>query len=49
MLFYRATHEIVDIVKKEGIDILFIEKAGAADDGLNFSELNTIIHLMVRY
>lgn len=44
MVFYRANHEIIDIVKKEGIDVLFIEKAGAADDGLNFPELKTIIH-----
>ncbi len=42
--FFTEPHEVRDIVKREGIDILFLEKAGAADDGYFFPDLCTIIH-----
>jgi hypothetical protein len=42
--FYTDPGQIRDIVKKQGIDVLFIEKAGAKDDGLLFDDLKTIIH-----
>lgn len=44
ILYYTHNHEISDIVKKNNIDVLFIEKAGSTNDGLVFPDLKTIIH-----
>lgn len=44
VFFYSDPHEVQDIVKREGIDVLFIEKAGAKDDGYDFPDLCTIVH-----
>lgn len=42
---YYINHcDIEDIVKKNNIDILFIEKAGSPNDGLVFNYCKTIIH-----
>lgn len=42
--YYVNPPDIIDIVKRNYIDILFIEKAGDKDDGLVFDCCKTIIH-----
>lgn len=42
--YYIDPSNIIDIVKKNNIDVLFIEKAGSSDDGLVFDCCKTIIH-----
>jgi glycosyltransferase involved in cell wall biosynthesis len=42
--FYEQHSDIIDIVKRNAIDVLFIEKAGSPDDGLVFDCCKTIIH-----
>ncbi len=44
VFYFYDPNEVRDIVKREGIDVLFVEKAGAADDGYVFPDLCTIIH-----
>jgi glycosyltransferase involved in cell wall biosynthesis len=42
--FYEQYADIIDIVKRNQIDVLFIEKAGSPGDGLVFDCCKTIIH-----
>ena len=42
--YYINPNDIIDIVKKNNIDVLFIEKAGDPNDGLVFDCCKTIIH-----
>ena len=42
--YYTQPHEVNDIVKRNKIDVLFIEKAGHSTDGLVFDCCKTIIH-----
>jgi hypothetical protein len=42
--YYVENHHIVDIVRRNKIDVLFIEKAGYPGDGLVFNCCKTIIH-----
>ncbi len=42
--YYIYPNDINEIVKKNNIDVLYIEKAGSPDDGLVFSCCKTIIH-----
>jgi hypothetical protein len=42
--YYTNIHEIRDIISRNSIDILFIEKAGNTDDGLVFDYCKTIVH-----
>jgi hypothetical protein len=42
--YYINPSDIHEIVKRNNIDLIFIEKAGASDDGLTFNYVKTIIH-----
>lgn len=42
--YYIHPVDVVDIVRKRQIDILFIEKSGSTEDGLVFDCCKTIIH-----
>lgn len=42
--YYINPNEINEIIRKNNIDILFIEKAGSPNDGLVFNTCKTIIH-----
>jgi FkbM family methyltransferase len=42
--YYYSPSDIEDIVKKNNIDVLFIEKFGLKNDGLVFNYCKTIIH-----
>jgi len=44
MEYYYNPSDIIGIVERNGIDVLFIEKAGSRHDGLVFSCCKTIIH-----
>jgi hypothetical protein len=44
VMYYENPHDIPEIVKCCGIDVLFIEKAGSPSDGLVFDCCPTIIH-----
>lgn len=42
--YYINSSDIIEIVKKYNIDVLYIEKAGSPNDGLVFDCCKTIIH-----
>ena len=42
--YYVNPSDIIDIVRNNGIDVLYIEKAGSPTDGLVFDCCKTIIH-----
>jgi hypothetical protein len=42
--YYINTSDIIEIVKRNNIDVLYIEKAGSPTDGLVFNCCKTIIH-----
>lgn len=44
MEYYINPSDIINIVKKNNIDVLYIEKAGSPNDGLVFNCCKTIIH-----
>jgi hypothetical protein len=46
--YYITPSDIEHIVKKNNIDVLFIEKAGSPTDGLVFNCCKTIIHAVFR-
>jgi hypothetical protein len=42
--FYITPDDIRQIIKRNNVDVLFIEKAGGKEDGLIFDDIKTIIH-----
>ena len=44
VLYYKNPSDVEGIIRRHGIDVLFIEKAGSSSDGLVFNCCKTIVH-----